>query len=236
MSINDKNENEDGNNWQNRTQMLIGDDAVQKLNSAKVVILGLGGVGGYTAEGLSRAGIGKFKIVDYDTITETNKNRQIIALTDTIGRKKTDVVKERIMQINPKAEIECLDIFVSPDNINQIIDGSEDYIIDAVDNITAKIAIVKRAKELDIAVISSMGTGNKLNPFMYKIDDIYKTTVCPIARVMRKELKTRDIDSLTVLYSTEMPKVKSRPPASISYMPPIAGLMISSKVIEDLIK
>ena len=216
--------------------MLIGKNAVQKLNNAKVAIFGLGGVGGYAAEALARAGIGKFKIIDCDIITETNINRQIIALTDTIGQKKTDTVKQRIARINPSAEIECFDIFVSPDNIGQIIDGSEDYIIDAVDNITAKIAVIKTAKELNIAVISSMGTGNKLNPFMYKIDDIYKTSVCPLAKVMRKELKARGIDSLTVLYSTETPKIKSKPPASISYMPPIAGLIICGKVIEDLIK
>jgi len=224
------------NNWQDRTQILIGESAVNKLNNSKVAVFGLGGVGGYAVEALARSGIGKFKIIDYDIISETNINRQIIALTDTIGQKKIDVVRERIAKINPNAEVEYFDVFVSPDNITQLIDGSEDYIIDAVDNITAKIAIVKRAKELDVAIISSMGTGNKLNPFMYKIDDIYKTSVCPLAKVMRKELRARDIASLTVLYSTELPKIKSKPPASISYMPSIAGLMIGGKVIEDLIK
>ena len=224
------------NNWQDRTQILIGESAVNKLNNSKAAVFGLGGVGGYAVEALARSGIGKFKIIDYDIISETNLNRQIIALTDTIGRKKIDVIRERIAKINPNAEVECFDVFVGPDNITQLIDGSEDYIIDAVDNITAKIAIVRRAKELDVAIISSMGTGNKLNPFMYKIDDIYKTNVCPLAKVMRKELRTRDIASLNVLYSTELPKIKSKPPASISYMPSIAGLMIGGKVIEDLIK
>jgi tRNA A37 threonylcarbamoyladenosine dehydratase len=138
------------------------------------------------------------------------------------------------MQINPNAEVECCDIFVNPVNISQIIDGSEDYIIDAVDNITAKLAITERAKKMNIAIISSMGTGNKLNPFMYRIDDIYKTSVCPLARVMRRELKARNLDSLTVLYSTETPKIKTSPPSSISYMPPIAGLMIGGMVIQDL--
>lgn len=231
-----ENKDEPGADWQSRTVMLVGEEAVQKLNRAKVAVFGLGGVGGYVCEALARAGIGSFKIADYDTISETNINRQIIALTDTIGRKKTDVVKERINKINPSAVVECFDVFVTPDNIGDIIDNSENYIIDAVDNMTAKIALVQTAKQNGIPVISSMGTGNKLNPFLYKIDDIYKTSMCPLARVMRRELRLRGVNSLDVLYSTEEIKIRSVPPASISYMPPIAGLMISSRVIENLIK
>lgn len=228
------------NDWQNRTRMLVGDNAVKKLNGAKAIIFGLGGVGGYVAEALARAGIGKLKVVDFDVISETNINRQIIALTNTIGQKKTYALKKRVEQINIDAEVECVDIFVSPDNIGEVITdadkGDTAYIIDAVDNITAKLAIIQRAKALGIPVISSMGTGNKLNPLMYKIDDIYKTSVCPLARIMRRELRNRGIDALPVLYSTETPAIKATPPTSISYMPPVAGFMIAGHVIQELIQ
>lgn len=232
-----------------RTEMLIGKEAVQKLQKSKVAIFGIGGVGSYVVEGLVRAGIGNFILVDHDTVSETNLNRQIIATTKTIGRDKVQVANERILEINPNANVEIYKEFFMPDS-KEILDNTVSYIIDCVDTVTAKIELIKRAKQLNIPIISSMGTGNKLDPTKFEITDIYKTSVCPLAKVMRKELKQRGINNLKVLYSKEEPiklkketdetkleeVSKKQTPGSISFVPSVAGLIIAGEVIKDLIK
>lgn len=231
-----------------RTELLIGKDAVEKLNKSKVAIFGIGGVGSYVVEGLVRAGIQNFILVDHDTVSETNINRQIIATTKTIGMSKVEVAKERILEINPNAKVEIIKEFFMPDS-NEFLDNSVDYIVDAIDTVTAKIELVQRANKLNIPIISSMGTGNKLDPSKFEITDIYKTSVCPLAKVMRKELKQRGIKKLKVLYSKEEPiKLKEinqeqvdkgnkkQVPGSISFVPSVAGLIIAGEVIKDLIK
>lgn len=219
-----------------RTENLIGKENVQKLNSKKVAIFGIGGVGSFVVEGLARSGVGNFLLVDHDTIDETNINRQIHANINTIGKYKVDVMKERILLINPNANVETSKEFFLPENNNINLDNV-DYIVDSIDTVTGKIGLVVLAKEKNIPIISSMGTGNKLDPTRFEITDIYKTSVCPLAKVMRKELKQRNIDSLKVIYSKEEPiKQESRTPASISFVPSVAGLIISGEVIKDLIK
>lgn len=219
-----------------RTEKLIGSDNVQLLNNKTVAIFGLGGVGSYVAESLARCGIGNLILVDNDVISESNINRQLYALHSTIGKKKTEVAKERILDINPSCLITTYSMFYLPENSDKIDLSKCDYIIDAIDTITAKICLIEKANSLSIPIICSMGTGNKLNPFNFHITDIYKTSVCPLARVMRTELKKRKIKSLKVLFSDELPKVKTNPPASISFIPSIAGLMISSEVVKDLLR
>ncbi len=222
-----------------RTAMLIGEDALLKLASKRVAVFGVGGVGGYVIEALARSGIGAFELIDNDTVNITNINRQIIATHDTIGRNKVDVAKERILSINPNADVNTYNLFYLPENANEFDFSQYDYIVDAVDTVTAKIDIIVKAKENNIPVISSMGTGNKLDPTQFEVADIYDTTVCPLARVMRRELKKRDIKSLKVLYSKEEPKVPDgdgRTPSSISFVPSVAGLIIAGEVIKDLIK
>lgn len=226
-----------------RTELLIGKESLQKLKYAKVAIFGIGGVGSYVVEGLVRAGIGKFVLIDKDVISLTNLNRQIIATTKTIGKPKVDVAKERILEINPNANVEIYQEFFMPDSKN-IIDNSITYIVDSVDTVTAKIELVLRAKKYNIPIISSMGTGNKLDPTKFEISDIYKTSVCPLAKVMRKELKKRGIEKLKVVYSKEEPinpclncefENNKMVPGSISFVPSVAGLIIASEVIQDLI-
>lgn len=226
-----------------RTELLIGKEALEKLSKTKVAIFGIGGVGSFVAEGLARAGIGKFLLVDNDTICASNLNRQIHALNTTIGRYKVDVMKERILQINPKAEVETVAEFFMPDSETNLINNTLDYIVDAVDTVTAKIEIVMQAEKLNIPVISSMGTGNKLDPTKFEITDINKTSVCPLAKVMRKELRVRGIKKLKVVYSKEEPiKVrieensKKQVPGSVSFVPSVAGLIIASEVVKDIIK
>lgn len=224
-------------NWQDRTKALIGDKSVTVLADSKIYVFGIGGVGGYVCEALARAGVGRFVLVDKDEVSITNLNRQIIATVDTVGRNKTEVMKERILSINPEAEITCVNEFYLPDNSDMVDFADADYVVDAVDTVTAKIEIIKRAKEKDVPVISCMGTGNKLDASKLCIDDISKTKVCPLAKVMRKELKARDIFNVKVLYSTEEP-IKTdlgRTPASISFIPSCAGLMIAGEVINDII-
>lgn len=225
-------------NWQDRTKALIGDDSITKLERAKVYVFGIGGVGGYVCEALCRSGVGKFVLVDKDEVSITNINRQIIATTNTVGRYKTEVMKERILSINPQALVECVNEFYLPENAETIDFSDADYVVDAVDTVTAKIEIIKRAKEAGVPVISSMGTGNKLDPTKFAVDDISKTSVCPLAKVMRKELKERGIRGVKVLFSTEEPirTDLGRTPASISFVPACAGLMIAGEVIKDLIK
>lgn len=224
-----------------RTELLIGKENVKKLNKSKVAIFGIGGVGSYVVEGLARAGVGKFILIDKDKVDITNLNRQIIATHKTVGKAKVEVGKERILEINPDAEVKIHEEFFMPES-EGILDETVDYIVDAVDTVTAKIELVMRANKLNIPIISSMGTGNKLDPTRFEVTDIYKTEVCPLAKVMRKELKLRGIKKLKVVYSKEEPvKVlqkeegKKQPPASISFVPSVAGLIIAGEVVEDLI-
>lgn len=224
-----------------RTAMLIGEDAVEKLSSYHVAIFGIGGVGGYVAEALARSGIGTFDLIDNDTVNVTNINRQIIATHDTLGRYKTEVMKERILSINPDAKVNVYNTFYLPENSGEFDFSKYDYIVDAVDTVTAKLEIIVNAKNAGTPVISSMGTGNKLDPTRFEIADIYKTSVCPLAKVMRRELKSRGIDRLKVLYSKEEPikqqceEGKKPTPASISFVPSVAGLIIAGEVIKELI-
>lgn len=223
-----------------RTELLIGKEKVEKLNKSKVAIFGIGGVGSYVVEGLARAGVGKFVLIDKDKVDITNLNRQIIATHKTIGKAKVEVSKERILEINPNAEVEIHEEFFLPES-EGILDETVDYIVDAIDTVTAKIELVMRANKLNIPIISSMGTGNKLDPTRFEVTDIYKTEVCPLAKVMRKELKQRGIKKLKVVYSKEEPvkiihkEGKKQPPASISFVPSVAGLIIAGEVIKDLI-
>lgn len=227
--------------WLSRTESLIGKEALKNLSKKKVAIFGLGGVGSYVVESLARVGISNFVLVDNDNISITNMNRQIIATNKTIGKPKVEVAKERILEINNKAKIEIYKEFFTP-NTEGIIDDSVSYIVDAVDTVTAKIELVLRAKELNIPIISSMGTGNKLDPTKFEVSDIHKTSVCPLAKVMRKELKKRDISKLKVVYSKEEPikttilENNKKVPASISFVPSVAGLIIASEVVKDLIR
>ena len=220
-----------------RTEKLIGEDKVAGLHNKTVAGFGLGGVGGYVCEALARAGVGRLVLVDHDTVNITNINRQVIALHSTLGMKKTDAFLARLKDINPNIEVTVHDCFFLPEN-SSIIDFKKlDYVADCVDTVTAKIEIIIKCKEAGTPVISSMGTGNKLDPGQFQIADISKTEVCPLAKVMRKELKDRGIKKVKVLFSKELPvKTGLRTPASISFVPPVAGLMIAGEIVRDLIK
>lgn len=220
-----------------RTALLIGKDGVEKLFKAKVAVFGVGGVGSFVVEGLARAGVGHFILVDNDKVCLSNLNRQLIATNKTIDKYKVDVAKERILDINPNATVEVHKEFFMPES-PMLFDNSVSYIVDAIDTVTAKLELVKRADTMNIPIISSMGTGNKLDPTRFEIADISKTSVCPLAKVMRKELRTRGIKKLKVLYSKEEPiKIEGRKvPGSISFVPSVAGLIIAGEVIKDLIK
>lgn len=224
-----------------RTELLIGKEGLNKLKNAKIAIFGIGGVGSYVVEGLARAGVESFILVDNDDVALSNLNRQIIATQKTIGKPKVEVAKERILEINPNAKVEIYKEFFMPDT-EGIIDDSVSYIVDAIDTVTAKIELVLRANNLSIPIISSMGTGNKLDPTRFEVTDIYKTSVCPLAKVMRKELKSRGIKKLKVVYSKEEPiKIKKdetkqkQVPGSISFVPSVAGLIIAGEVVKDII-
>ena len=229
-----------------RTESLIGKDGIEKLQNAKVAIFGIGGVGSFVVEGLVRAGIGNFILVDADNIDITNINRQIIATRKTIGRPKVEVAKERILEINPDAKVEIYQEFFMQKK-KKILDNTVDYVVDAVDTVTAKIELVVRANKLNIPIISSMGTGNKLNPTKFEVTDIYKTSICPLAKVMRKELRKRGIKGLKVVYSKEEPiqqnkdvekqeekTNKRQVPGSISFVPSVAGLIVAGEVVKDI--
>lgn len=218
-----------------RTELIIGKEAIEKLKKSKVAIFGVGGVGSYVAEGLVRAGIENFILIDKDEVDITNLNRQIIATTKTIGRAKVEVAKERILEINPKAKVEIYKEFFMPES-KDFFDNSVTYIIDSVDTVTAKIELVLRANKFNIPIISCMGTGNKLDPTKFEITDIFKTSVCPLAKVMRKELKARGIKKLKVLYSKEEPVKVKEATGSISFVPSVAGLIIAGEVVKDIIK
>lgn len=227
-----------------RTRMLLGADAMEQLKKAHVAVFGIGGVGGYTAEALVRSGIGKITLVDSDTVSESNINRQIIATTKTIGRFKTEVMKERALDINPDILVEERRCFFLPENASEFDFTKYDYVVDAVDTVTAKLALVEAANDAGVPIISCMGAGNKLNPGAFEIADIYKTSVCPLAKVMRRELKQRGIKKLKVLYSKEeslKPQADIAPqegrratPGSVAFVPSVAGLMIAGEVIKDL--
>ncbi len=220
-----------------RTRLVIGDEGIQKLNKAKVAVFGIGGVGSYVVEALARAGVGNFILVDKDVVDITNINRQIIATHSTVGKPKVEIARDRILDINPNISVKIYQEFFLPET-EGILDESIDYIIDAIDTVTAKIELVVRANKLNIPIISSMGTGNKLDPTKFEVADIYKTSVCPLAKVMRKELKDRGIKKLKVVYSKEEPKKHEggRTPGSISFVPSVAGLIIAGEVIKDIIK
>ena len=220
-----------------REELLIGKKAVEKLHNSKVAVFGIGGVGSFVVEGLARSGIGNFILIDNDDVDITNINRQLIASYDTIGKPKVNIAKERILSINPKANIEIKKEFFMPES-EDFFDDCIDYIVDAVDTVTAKIEIIVRANKHNIPVISSMGTGNKLTPTLFEVADIYKTSVCPLAKVMRKELKQRNIPNLKVVYSKEEPKknLEAKVPGSISFVPSVAGLIIAGEVVKDIIK
>ena len=220
-----------------RTIRVIGDEAFKKLQNAHVLVFGLGGVGGYVCEALVRAGVKHFTIVDNDVVQESNLNRQIIALKSTIGQKKVDAMKQRMLQIREDCVIHCRDLFYLPDTFSNELFENVDYIVDAIDTISAKIDLVLRAQELSIPLISCMGTGNKLHPELLEITDLYKTDMCPVCKVMRRELKKRHVRKLKVVYSKEQPvKTNTRTPGSVSFVPSVAGLLIASEVVRDLMK
>lgn len=221
-----------------RTESLIGQEALKKLSDSHVAVFGVGGVGGFAVEALARSGVGEITLIDNDTVKESNINRQIIALHSTIGQLKTAALKNRLSDINPQIKINELNIFVLPETIIEIDFSEFDYVVDAIDTVSGKLAIIETCNEKNIPVISSMGTGNKLDPTMFEISDINKTSVCPLARVMRYELKKRGIKKLKVLYSKENPakNTNGRVPSSISFVPSVAGLIIAGEVIKDIIK
>ena len=231
-----------------RTELLIGEDAVEKLHNSHVAVFGVGGVGGYVCEALVRSGIGNFDLVDSDTVAVSNLNRQIIALHSTVDKYKVDVMKDRMLDINPDVTVHVHRCFYLPENADSFDFSRYDYIVDAVDTVTAKLEIIMRAKKLGIPVISAMGAGNKLDPSAFRVADIYKTKVCPLCKVMRKELKKRGIDKLKVVYSEEEPIKNSKmteidpgssrrsTPGSTAFTPAACGLVIASEVVKDLIK
>ncbi len=244
-----------------RTELLFGKEAMDKLAGSKVAVFGIGGVGGYVCEALVRSGVGAFDLIDDDKVCLTNLNRQIIATRSTVGKYKTDVMRDRMLDINPKVEVEVHKCFFLPENADDFPWDSYDYVVDAVDTVTAKIALVMKCKEKNIPIISSMGAGNKLDGSQFKVADIYKTKVCPLAKVMRRELKKRGVKKLKVVYSEEIP---TRPiedmaiscrnhcicppgaehkcterrdiPGSVAFVPSVAGLIIAGEVAKDLIR
>ncbi len=244
-----------------RTELLFGKEAMDKLAGSKVAVFGIGGVGGYVCEALVRSGVGAFDLIDDDKVCLTNLNRQIIATRSTVGKYKTDVMRDRMLDINPKVDVEVHKCFFLPENADDFPWDSYDYVVDAVDTVTAKIALVMKCKEKNIPIISSMGAGNKLDGSQFKVADIYKTKVCPLAKVMRRELKKRGVKKLKVVYSEEIP---TRPiedmaiscrnhcicppgaehkcterrdiPGSVAFVPSVAGLIIAGEVAKDLIR
>lgn len=243
-----------------RTELLIGKDALDKLAKSKVMIFGVGGVGSFTVEALARAGVGNLILVDDDTVCLTNLNRQIHATYKTISKNKVEVMKERVLSVNRNCNVETIQVFVTPDNLEEIIPDDVDYVVDAIDTVSAKIALAVYCEQKGIKLMSSMGTGNKLNPAEFKVADIYNTKVCPLAKVMRYELRKRGVKKLKVVYSEEMPRkpkvedvvtcktgcvctggtkkcsAKRQIPGSVSFVPPVAGMIIASEVVKDLIK
>jgi tRNA A37 threonylcarbamoyladenosine dehydratase len=243
-----------GEHSTSRIERLVGKEAVHRLKERKVAVLGIGGVGSFAAEALARSAIGSLILVDMDTICLSNINRQIIADHSTVGMYKVDVMAERISRINPDCRVVTHKTFISPENIGELIPLDVDYVIDAIDTITSKIALAVWCQEKGIRIISSMGTGNKLDPTRFEVTDIYKTKVCPLAKVMRRELKRRGVERLKVLYSAEEPirpqqeqaegqsgiscgkLTKRQTPGSMPFVPPVAGMIIAGEVVRDLMK
>lgn len=226
-----------------RTGLLLGEEGIRKLNQSTVAVFGIGGVGGFAAEALARSGVGHLVLVDADVVSESNINRQIIATHRTVGKSKVQVMKERIEDINPEAQVETRQTFFLPENADQFDFGAYDYVIDAIDTVTGKIELVLQGQKAEIPVISSMGAGNKLDPTMFQVADIYETSVCPLAKVMRKELKKRNVPALKVVYSREKamePLIrisedgKRQVPGSAAFVPSVAGLILAGEVIKDL--
>lgn len=228
-----------------RTEMLLGSEAMKDLAKKRVAIFGVGGVGGYVAEALGRTGIGSLDLFDNDTVSLSNINRQIIALYSTVGMPKVSVMKNRLLDINPQIIVQANTLFYSKETADSVDLSVYDYVVDAIDTVSAKIELIERCSVLNIPLISSMGAGNKINPFAFEVTDIYKTSVCPLARVMRYELKKRNIPSLKVVYSKEKPlpvsvsseesQTKKRFPGSIAFVPSVVGLLIASEVVKDLL-
>ena len=226
-----------------RTELLVGEEGINKLHNSKVIVFGIGGVGSFVVEALTRAGVGNLILVDNDTICISNLNRQIHATQATVGMIKVEAMKERVISINPKCNVEAKQVFITADNISEIIPSDVDYVVDAIDMVTSKIHLIETCKNKGLEIISSMGMGNKLDPTKIEVTDIHKTTICPLARVMRKELKDRKIKKLKVVYSTEQPKElkkkilngKKVTPGSVSFVPSVGGLIIASVVINDLL-
>ena len=233
-----------------RTALLLGSDAMEKLKAARVAVFGLGGVGGYVVEALARSGVGALELVDHDTISLTNINRQLLATHSTLGMSKAQAARQRVLEINPECNAVARELFFLPDTAEQFDFGSYDYVVDAIDTVTGKLELVRAAQAVGTPIISSMGTGNKLDPSKFQIADISKTSVCPLARIMRKECAKRGIKKLKVLFSTEdpipsdpaaisleeLPEGRRALPGSVAFVPSVAGLMIAGEVIRDLIR
>ncbi len=229
-----------------RTALLVGPDTIDKLSSLRVAVFGVGGVGGFVCEALARSGIGTLDIIDNDTVCLSNINRQIIATHSTVGKYKVDVMKERILDINPEATVNAYQCFFTPENAGEFDFSKYDYVVDAIDTVTGKIELIMQCNKTRTPIISSMGAGNKLDPTRFEVTDIYKTSVCPLAKVMRKELKTRGITKCKVVYSKEEPMKplaldiaasgKRQTPGSIAFVPSVVGLIIAGEVVKDLIK
>ena len=232
-----------------RTELLIGEEGIEKLHNSKVIVFGIGGVGSFVVEALTRAGVGNLILVDNDTICISNLNRQIHATQATVGNVKVEAMKARVLSINPNCNVEAKQEFITADNIQEIIPEDIDYVVDAIDMVTSKIKLIKLALaeycyKNDIKLIASMGTGNKMDPTQFRVTDVFKTKVCPLAKVMRTELRKRGVKKLKVVYSEEIPMVpnkgravpsqKRQTPGSISFVPPVAGMIIGGEVIKDL--
>lgn len=220
-----------------RTELLIGKEGLKKLYNAKVAVFGIGGVGSFAAEALARAGVGNLVLIDHDDICITNINRQVHAVTGTVGHPKVEVMRNRILDINPDAEVEAIRKFYCAKNAKELLSGCYDYVIDAIDTISSKLDLIIRCDAMDIPIISSMGTGNKMEPMLLKTADIYDTDTCPLARIVRRELRKNNIQALKVIYSTEKPikQRNSKVCGSISFVPPTAGLLIAGEVVKDLL-
>ncbi|SHJ62823.1 tRNA A37 threonylcarbamoyladenosine dehydratase [Geosporobacter subterraneus DSM 17957] len=240
-----------------RTELVIGTDNLEKLKNAKVAVFGIGGVGTYAVEGLARSGVGKFVLVDDDDICLTNINRQIHAMRSTIGKPKVEMMKARVLDINPRAEVETYKMLYNAETAEQLLAADYDYVVDAIDMVSAKLDLVERCSKMKLPIISSMGAGNKLDPTRFEVTDIFKTTICPLAKVMRKELRKRGVEKLKVVYSKEEPiepkaissdcktdcicpnkdrtcTVRHQIPGSVAFVPSVAGLIIASVVVKDL--
>lgn len=224
-----------------RTELVYGEGTIEKLSGKRVAVFGIGGVGGYVCEALVRSGVQAFDLIDSDKISLTNINRQIIALHSTVGRSKTEVMKERMLDINPDVDVRIHNKFFLPDNADEFPFGEYDYVVDAVDTVAAKLEIITRCQAMGVPVISSMGAGNKLDPSRFRIADIYSTTMCPLAKVMRKELKARGMKALKVVFSDEPPRKsvisdgRRNAPGSTAFAPSVAGLILASEVMKDLV-